>query len=164
MNDDDRKEFADKMTEMATVLGRPIDGEDISAYFNQLKDYPVDIVIKGIDQALQDRDPEDEFLKLTMITLPEIRGAIERISAKELGKVGEVANCKECHGQGWITSEDESGGFTARPCKCLYTVARHTMASKKKPTAKEIDSRRHAEEIVKAYELFIIKEEKRNED
>lgn len=163
MNDNDRKEFSDKMVEMAKVLGRVIDDEDIAAYFNQLQDLPLNLVTKGIDQAIRDRDPEDEFLKTSFITVPEIRGAIARM-LRDSDENGAVAGCEACSGIGWVLSEGKKGQPAARPCKCLYEIAKKVTISEKKPTLKELRSRKSAEETVKAYEYFKEKEEKKNAD
>ena len=47
-----------------------------------------------------------------------------------------------------------------RPCTCLYEIAKKTMMSEKGQALKDVQSRRDAEEIVRAYEHHREKEEK----
>lgn len=159
MNDTDKKNFSDKMLEMSRALSRIIDDEDIAAYFNQLQDLPLEMVIKGIDQAIRARDPEDPF-QTPLISVPEIRGAIDAID-KEEGEKQAVAGCKACNMTGWILTEGNKNTYaTARPCRCLYLIAKKATLNKKKPTLKEISSRKTAGDIVEAYEHLEEKEKK----
>lgn len=157
MNDKDRRDFADKMVEMSKALGRVIDDEDIAAYFNQLQDLPLVLVLKGIDHAIRDRDPTDEYAT-ALINVPEIRGAVARIM-RESGGEGDVAGCEACNKTGWILTEGEKGQPTARPCTCLYEIAKKILLSIEKPTAKEAKSIKSAEETVRVYELYKAEEE-----
>lgn len=159
MNDTNKQDFADKMKEMARAMSRIIDSDDIDAYFNQLQDLPLEIVIKGIDHAIRDRDPEDPFLT-PLISVPEIRGAIDRMEQEE-GKKHVVAGCEACNMTGWLLTEGNKNTYaSARPCRCLYLIAKKAAMNKKKATLKEIKSRKTAEDIVTAYEYFQEKEEK----
>ena len=159
MNDADKQEFADKMKEMSRALSRIIDSDDIDAYFNQLQDLPLEIVLKGIDHAIRARDPEDPFLT-PLISVPEIRGAIDRLSEEEREK-HVVAGCEACNQTGWLLTEANKDTYaTARPCRCLYLIAKKAAMNKQKPTLKEIKSRKAAEDIVTAYEHFAEKEKK----
>lgn len=152
MNDTDREDFADKMKEMARALSRIIDGEDIGAYFNQLKDFPLEIVIKGIDQAIRDRDPEDPFLT-PLISVPEIRGAIARMM-READEKGDVAGCEACNMTGWVLTQEPEGQPKARPCECLYKIAKKITMNTEKPTARDAKSREAAEATVRTYERY----------
>jgi|GEM_PF-6839713 len=77
----------------------------------------------------------------------------------------DVAGCKACNMTGWILTIEEDGQPIARPCKCLYEVAKkiisHSVDSetplsrimnKKKPMLKEVQSIRAAEDVVRIYE------------
>jgi len=153
MNFNDKGSFSEKMMEMARVMGPIIDDSDVDAYFNQLDEYPIEIVVRAIDVAIHIRDPEDKFLEKTLITLPEILGAIKKITKPPEGKVGTVASCRICEGMGWIaTAKDEKGRFIAWPCECLYNSAKESLASKQRPTASAEVSRRCCKNIVVAYE------------
>lgn len=153
MNDADRQDFSDKMKEMARALSRIVDGEDIAAYFNQLQDLPLKIVIKGIDHAIRERDPNDPFLT-PLISVPEIRGAIAAMIHNEAEK-HTVAGCEACNMTGWLLTEANKDTYaSARPCKCLYLIAKKSVMSTTKPTLKEAPSRKAAEGIVEAYEFF----------
>lgn len=150
MNDTDKKDFADKMLEMSRALGRVIDDEDIDAYFNQLQDLPLELLVKGIDHAIRERDPGDDFAT-ALINVPEIRGAVAQIIRESTGEAN-VAGCEACNMTGWILAKEEKGQPTARPCTCLYEIAKTNILSTEKPTAKEAQSRKDSENIVRAYE------------
>lgn len=153
MNVADRQDFADKMKEMARALSRTIDSDDINAYFNQLQDLPLEIVTKGIDQAIRDRNPEDPFLA-PLISVPEIRGAVAAVIYNEAEKRS-VAGCEACNMTGWLLTEANKDTYaSARPCKCLYVIAKKAVISTKKPTVKDAPSIKSAQAIVEAYEFF----------
>lgn len=147
MNFNDRADFAKKLKEMAIVTGRTIDDEDTKAYFNQLEEYPIKLVLKGMDRALRDRDPDDMFLKTVLVTVPEIRAAIEEIM-KPSEEESRVSKCKKCNGNGWITSEDKFKRLIARPCECLYETAKEALKKKGKPSHLDAFKKR----IINAYE------------
>jgi len=132
MNFNDRPEFSKKLREMAKVVGRFPDDEDVKAYFNQLEEYPIDLITKGMDKALRDRDPEDIFYKNALVTVPEIRAAIEDMAQPEEGQIGTVAGCKKCNGSGWIMGQDEKKRTIAWPCSCLYAVCKQALGKKGK--------------------------------
>ena len=152
MNFYDKVAFSNKMMEMAKVMGPVIDDEDIEAYFNQLGEYSVEIIVKAIDMAIHLRDPDDKFLEKTLITLPEILGAIHKLIKPPEGEPGTVASCKACHGMGWIAGEDEKKRLVSWPCKCLYNSAKENVGKKRRPTAATEESQRCAKSIVAAYE------------
>lgn len=147
----DRLEFSKKLKEVATVVGRTIDDEDTRAYFNQLEEYPIKLVLKGMDRALRDRDPNDEFLKTMLVTVPEIRTAIEDITRPMEDQEGRVSTCKKCNGNGWLTSEDKLGRLIARPCECLYQVTKETLKKKGKKMS-HLDAYR--KRIINAYKYY----------
>ena len=147
MNFNDRPEFTKKLKEMAKVVGRFPDDEDVKAYFNQLEEYPIELIIKGMDKALRDRDPSDIFYKNALVTVPEIRAAIEDMARPEEGKTGTVAGCKKCHGGGWIMGQDQQKRTIAWPCSCLYAVCKQALGKKGKWSDDAWKKR-----IIKAYE------------
>ena len=132
MNFNDRPEFAKKLKEMAKVVGRFPDDEDVKAYFNQLEEYPIDLIAKGMDKALRDRDPTDVFMQNSLVTVPEIRVAIEDLARPAEGQIGTVAGCKKCSGGGWIMGQDEEKKAISWPCSCLYAVCKETQGKKGK--------------------------------
>ena len=148
MNETNKKDFADKMVEMSKALSRIIDDEDIDAYFNQLQDLPLEIVVKGIDYAIRDRDPEDPFLT-PLISVPEIRGAVARM-IRESDAEADVAGCEACNMTGWVLVEGEKGQPIARPCECLYEIAKKLTLNTEGTTAKDAKSRKEAEKTVDA--------------
>ena len=60
------------------------------------------------------------------------------------------AGCEACSMTGWILSEKEDGRMEARPCTCLYEIAKK--AVEEEPDKKKAGLRLNAEAIVKAYE------------
>ena len=140
------------MMEMATVMGVTIGSDDVDAYFNQLGEYSVEIVVKAIDMAIHRRDPDDKFLEKTIITMPEILGAINEVNKPSEGQTGTVTSCKRCQGMGWLAAEDKKGHLIAWPCECLYKTAKETLAKKQRPTAKAEETRKCCRSIVTAYE------------
>lgn len=67
--------------------------------------------------------------------------------------------CKACDMTGYIYVKREDGQPVVRPCTCLYEIAKKITMSDKDPTlSKDIQSRKNAEEIVRAYEHHIEKE------
>jgi len=153
MNFNDKGTFSEKMMEMARVMGPIIDDNDVDAYFNQLGEYPLEIVVRAIDVAIHLRDPDDKFLEKTLITLPEILGAIKKITKPSEGQIGTVTSCKVCQGMGWIAdAEDEKGRLIAWPCRCLYKTAKEALARKQRPTAKADETRSCCKSIIAAYE------------
>lgn len=146
----DRPDFAKKLKEMGKVVGRTLDDEDVKAYFNQLEEYPIELLLKGMDQALRDRDPADVFLKTTLVTVPEIRMAIEDLVRPEEGQASAMSGCKKCHGGGWIIGQDKQKRAIAWPCSCLYTVCKESLAKKGKGKARIDDA--HRKRVIRAYE------------
>jgi len=157
MNDTDKKNFAEKMVEMSKALGRVIDDEDIAAYFNQLQDLPLELVMKGIDYAIRDRDPGDDFAT-ALINVPEIRGAVARMM-RESDAEGDVAGCEACNMTGWILAEGKGGQPTARPCECLYKIAKKLTMNPEEAATKDAKSRKSAEQTVMIYERHKAEEE-----
>ena len=146
MNFNDRPEFAKKLKEMAKVVGRILHDEDVKAYFNQLEEFPIELITKAMDKALRDRDPTDVFYKNALVTVPEIREAIEDMARPEEGEVGTVAGCQSCAGAGWIMGHDKEKRAIAWPCACLYTVCKERLDNK--PSA----ANAHRKRIMKACE------------
>lgn len=73
----------------------------------------------------------------------------------------ERAGCKACNMTGWILREKKNGRLIARPCTCLYEIAKKSMESDEKSRAKETMSQKIAEEIIKAYERHKEKKEEK---
>lgn len=68
--------------------------------------------------------------------------------------------CKACDGTGWIYVQREVGQPVVRPCTCRYEIAKKIMMIEKPQTINEIQGRKVAEEIVRAYERHREKEKK----
>ncbi len=112
--------------EMAAIVQRPVDEDDIAAYFNHLKEYPLGLICDAMDKASRDRDQDDVFMQNMIITVPEIRAAInEKLATEHKSlKIG----CDECNNTGMILKEREDKSTYAVKCKCLLAA----IATKKK--------------------------------
>ncbi len=64
------------------------------------------------------------------------------------GKIG----CGPCSGTGWIFLKREDGQPVVRPCTCRYEIAKKILMIEKSQIFKEIQLRKYAEQIVRAYE------------
>jgi len=121
LNFADRADFSKKMKEIATVVGRAIDDVEISAYFNRLTEYPLDLVCKAFDRALDNRDHEDIYLATLIPTDGEIRKAISAILEEEGGPDATIG-CEKCKGTGFIMGERKDGSVFAERCECLLAT------------------------------------------
>lgn len=148
MNFNDKPAFAEKLKEISRVVGRQIEEADVEAYYNQLDEYPVDLVTRAMDLALKSRDPDDMFTMNMLPTVPEIQAAITALlrPAEEEAK-GTVASCPICSGNGWISS-----GGVAWPCKCLYEAAKEALKRKKRVGSEEVRLDVYRKRIVGAFE------------
>ena len=147
MHFNDKPEFRNKLVEMATVVGRAIAGDDVDAYFNQLEEFPIELITRGMDKALHDRDPDDIFMKNALVTVPEIRTAIEDMARPKEDQIGMVTGCKKCHGNGWIIGQDREKRMISWPCSCLYAVSKQSLGKKGKWSDDTYRKR-----IIRAYE------------
>ena len=147
----DKVAFKIKMEKTAIKFDRKINDEQCEVYFDDLKDYPIKVVEKAMDQALRDRDPEDMFLIRAMLTIPEIRAAADDLINKN--KVTGRLGCEKCGiTKGWITETTKDGRYVAHPCDCLAEMVRDELKRKARTRA-DRDNDRHLEDILIAYEI-----------
>lgn len=148
-------DFSDKPELMAMLkrankkVGKSISQDDVEFFYDELKEYPMKIVVGAVENAMRDRDPDDAFLHRAMLTVQETKAAAEKIleEAPVKGKVG----CERCGGNAWIMGGGGSGQPMAWPCECLYNATKEALEKKgKKGRESHID--RHRKEIVYAYE------------
>ena len=147
----DKPAFRTKMEKIARKVDRKLDVEQSDVFFDDLKDFPINVVEKAMDLALRDRDPDDAFLTRAMLTVPEIRRAAEELikDKKVIGKIG----CEKClPTKGWILEITETGRAIAHPCDCLAEVAKAELKRKSRNRADRMDDR-HREGILVAYEI-----------
>lgn len=76
----------------------------------------------------------------------------------------EKVGCEACGMTGWIYIKREVGQPAVRPCTCRYEIAKRIIMIEKAQTPKEIQDRKAAEEIVRAYEHHKKREENNNAD
>jgi len=75
------------------------------------------------------------------------------------------AGCKACNMTGYICVKREGGQPMVRPCTCLYEIAKKLTMSEEEPkTFQDIQSRKRAEETVRAYESHKEKSEEENKN
>jgi len=151
MNFNDKPTFMKKMQQVARKVDRKIDDEQCDVFFDDLKDFSIEVIERAMDLALRDRDPDDVFLRRAMLTTPEIRQAAEELinKKKETGKLG----CEKClPTKGWILEIAKSGRAIAHPCDCLADIVRRELNAKNRTRASRIDDK-HREDILVAYEM-----------
>jgi len=146
MNFSDKPELKAILDRSAKRVGRSVNQDDVEFFYDELKEYPLKTLKRAAEKAMEDRDPDDAYLHRAMLTVQETKAAVEKIleEAPTKGKVG----CERCEGNAWITSKDELGRLMARPCKCLYDVAKEALAKKGRASTAD----RHRRRIVEAYE------------
>lgn len=123
MEFEDKEDFVRKLSKAMRKVGRKIDAEDAAAFFEDLQEYPRDIVFKGIDRANRDRDYDDVYQRNKMLETAEIRKAIEKVLASPGTK---RSGCDKCEGTTWILPEPLPPGVKkkvkytepARRCEC----------------------------------------------
>lgn len=130
----DRPEFSKKLMEVASVVGKAIDDVEINAYFNRLAEYPLNLVCRAFDKALDDRDHEDMYLATLIPTDGEIQKAILAIFTEE-GGPGATIGCDKCDGTGFIMGGRNDGSAYAERCECLQAAIE--MRKKYGPKGKE---------------------------
>lgn len=127
MDFQDKPNFRKKVEEVFNIACRTAMDDDVDAYFRHLQDYPLNIVRMAMNKAVQDRDPNDLYLRTLPITVHEIRPAAEEIFAKE--SESSVLGCEKCEGNiGLIVEKRADDTLIARRCECLLAL----IASKKK--------------------------------
>jgi hypothetical protein len=151
MNFNDKPAFRKKMEQIARKVDRRIDDEQCDIFFDDLKDFPVNIALSAMDLALRDRDVDDHFLTRAMLTIPEIRRSAEELikEKKEIGKLG----CDKCEGtKGWILEITKTGRAVAHPCDCLAELCRAELKRKGRTRGDRVHDE-HRESILVAYEV-----------
>ena len=119
----------------------------VDVYYDDLKDFPLDLIERAISYAYHDRNPEDDFLKTKMVSSLEIENAANRIVEEESQK--EHAKCPKCDGLAWIIAERKDGKIIVHPCQCLYNKAIEMTTNK---VQKYRVNNRFREIIIKSYE------------
>lgn len=124
MKFEDKAQFYQRLSQAAIKVGRKIGREEADVFFNDLQEYPINVILKAIDKALHDRDPEDRYITTALLTIPEIRGAVRKVlTAPGIKKSG----CDKCSGSTWILEKVKGMQPIAHRCECWLAV----MAAKK---------------------------------
>ena len=155
MDFNDKPAFRNKKEKIAHKVDRKLDDEQCDVYFDDLKEFTINIVEKAMDLALRDRDPDDIFLRRAMITIPEIRQAAEDLIKEKRTTL--KLGCLKCEPTlGWITETTKDGRFIAHPCDCLAEIVRARLKNKNRTRAdREYDKFRR--ETLIAYEVSKIR-------
>lgn len=133
----DKATFYDRLFRAHKKVGRTIGREETDVFFEDLKGFPLELVLKGIDRANQDRDYDDVFQRNKMLETSEIRKAIEKVLASPGSK---RSGCDKCEGTTWILPEPIPAAVRkklkvsytepAKRCECWHGA----INSKKKET------------------------------
>jgi len=154
MNPKDPKEiedFSDLIRKAANKMAKTATADIVDAYYDYLKDYPLALIERAINQAYRDRDPDDLYLRTQMVSSLEIELAAKAILEEE-GRA-ERARCSKCGGMAWIVEERKDGRIVAHPCECLYNRAAKALIAKGK-LGRDRRHARYYETIVKSYEAY----------
>jgi len=151
MNPQEKGDFRKLIQKAGNKVARVVTADIVDAYYDYLKDFPLDLIEKAINQAYRDRDPDDLYLKTQMVTSIEIEQAASMIVEEKSN--AEHAKCPKCEGKAWIVEQRATGQLVAHPCECLYNRAAEALVAKSQ-TAKFRKNFRHWETIVKSYEAY----------
>ena len=151
MGPTEKADFRKLIQKAGNKVARNVTADIVDAYYDYLKDFPLGLIEKAINQAYHERDPDDLFLKTQMVTSIEIEQVASRIVEEESS--AEHAKCPKCNGRTWIVEERATGQLIAHPCECLYNRAAEALVAKAQ-TAKGRKNFRHWETIVKSYEAY----------
>ena len=149
MNFNEKPEFIKLIKRAASKVAKIATAEIVDGYYDYLKDYPLDLIERAINQAYRDRDPDDLWLKTQMVTSLEIEQAAKSIIEEE--NRSEQARCSKCGGMRWIVEERADGSIVAHPCECLYKMVTDTLKKKNTTTNK---NRKYMEMIAASYEAY----------
>jgi len=147
----DKPAFRAKMEKVARKVDRKLDVEQSDVFFDDLKDFSIEVIEKAMDLALRDRDPDDVYLTRAMLTTPEIRRAAEELikDTKVKGKLG----CEKCEStKGWILEITKTGRAIAHPCDCMAEVVKAELKRKNRTRADRMDDKQREGTLV-AYEV-----------
>jgi len=146
----DKPKFKAIMDRMASHFGQPMIIDQLEFYFEELQGYSLPQISEAVNIAIDLRDPADKFLRNKMLSISEIRVAMdvldERMSQNR--KVG----CKECSWTGWMTSKDSQGRLVAWPCSCLYEEAKKAREKKKRIGSIEEKMDHYRDQVINCYE------------
>jgi len=151
MDSKEKGDFRKLIQKAGNRVARTVTADIVDAYYDDLKDFPLNLIERAINYAYHDRNPEDDFLKTKMVSSIEIVSAANRIAEEESQK--ENVRCPKCEGTAWIVEERATGQLVAHPCECLYNRAAEALVAKSQ-TAQFRKNFRHWETIVKCYEAY----------
>lgn len=137
MKFEDKATFYNKLSRAAIAVGKRIGHEEADVFFDELKEFPADVVLKAINKALRDRDPEDKYIITKLLTVIEIRDAARKIM---LAPGSRRSGCDKCEGTTWILPEPlppaakKKVKYTepAKRCECWFAAIK----SKEKEVSK----------------------------
>lgn len=151
MDSKEKGEFRQLIQKAGNKVARIVTADMVDAYYDYLKDFPLDLIERAINQAYHDRDPDDIFLKTQMITSLEIEQMASRIVEEE--SQVEHSKCPKCDGRAWIVEERATGQLVAHPCECLFDRASKALLTPNKSARDRINARSW-KVIVKSYEAY----------
>lgn len=125
MDFNEKPQFIDALKKMAHCCGKKINLEIkddvllVEGFWETLREFPLDVVKRAMNNAIRARDDDPSQYYSVMIRVPEIRTEAQRI-VQSGPKIGKQMGCKKCV-NGWIMDKDETGAV-ARPCTCRLAL------------------------------------------
>lgn len=125
MDFNEKPQFVDELKKMAYCCGKKIrlDNEEdvllIEGYWENLKEYPLEVIKRAMNNAIRARDNDPSQYFGVMIKVMEVRTEAQRI-LQAGPKIGKQMGCRKCI-NGWIMNKDETGPI-AKPCTCRLAL------------------------------------------
>jgi hypothetical protein len=136
MNFNERPQFIEELQKMARQVSQKINEEKdsdillINGYWENLNEFPLDIIKKAIQNAIRSRDNDPAYYFRAMITVPEIRVEARRLL--ESSHIRLKSGCEKCSGSTWIMEKVKGKSPMSHRCECWLEVQRVLRGIKKK--------------------------------
>lgn len=138
MNFNEKPQFIIELKKMARQVSLKINEEKdddalmVEGYWENLHEYPLDVIKKAIQNAIRSRDEDNTYYFRAMITVPEIRVESRKILEKDSG-VRKKSGCDKCSGSTWILMKVKGKSPIAHRCECWLEVMATQRGLKSKP-------------------------------
>ena len=137
MNFNEKPQFVEELKKMARQVSQKINEEKdsdillINGYWENLNEFPLDVIKKAIQNAMRSRDDDPAYYFRAMITVPEIR--VESRKLLEDDNVRKKSGCDKCSDSTWILMKVKDKSPIAHRCECWLEVMRGLRGIKAKP-------------------------------
>jgi len=128
MNFNEKPQFVEELKKMARQVSQKINEENdsdallIKGYWENLNEFPLDVIKKAIQNAIRSRDDDPAYYFRAMITVPEIRVEARKLLTDDTGRV--KSGCEKCSGSTWILMKVKGASPIAHRCECWLEVQR----------------------------------------